>query len=148
MRGTITPPKTPIRVPALTNGVLTYFALDQLRDRWTILCSLVSLDLTDVIFLDQQYEIFAESGASFVVLSRQDRPLHHSRVDCLRPLRIPILADPLGRLSRTYSTSTDQRLFRCQTSLLNPQLMLQSQISHDLDAHGIDKILELLAVIQ
>ena len=137
-----------IRVPALSNGVMTFSDLEKLRGQWTILCCIPSLDPMDAIFLDHQYEIFSQYGAALVVLCRHDRLLLNSRIAQLRPLRIPILADPLGRLSRAYSTSNPQGWFRCHISLLDHQLILQSQISHDLDIRSMDEILELLAVLQ
>jgi len=136
-----------IRIPALMSGVLTYFSLEQLRGRWTILCSIPSLDLIDAIFLNHQHDTFAQFGASFVALCRQDRLLHDYKIEQLIPLHVPILTDPLGRRRRAYNRSGPQGL-RCQTSLLDPHLKLRLQIFHDLNARGIDALFELLSVIQ
>ena len=137
-----------VRVPALANGTLTYFDWTQYRNRWLVLCSVPKLGVIDSIFLDHHASAFANYDAALIALCPEEGPLHHPGIRQLGALRIPILADPLRRLCRTYGILTQERQGRSQTFLIDPDHVLRFQVVQDLNGRGINAILELLSATQ
>src|SRR6185295_17869405 len=102
-----------IRVPALTDGTLTYFDWKLYSGRWMVLCSIPTLGLIDTIFLDHQTAAVEQYDAALIALCQDDGALQHPGIYHLGALQVPILADPLRRLHRAYGLPVQRRYGRC-----------------------------------
>lgn len=113
-----------------------------------ILCCLPSLGLVEPTFLERQVEAFAQKGASLLAVGLEEDPLHQPWVSRIGKLRIPILADPLRRLRRSYGIARAYAPGRCRTFLVDPDGLLRFHLVHDLSGREMNALLEIIGAGQ
>lgn len=136
------------RVPALMEGAFIYIDSARFQGRWMVLCCLPSLGLVEPTFLDQQVEAFAQKGASLLAVGPEDDSLHQPWASRIGKLRVPILADPLRRLRRSYGIARAYAPGRCRTFLMDPDGLLQFHLVHDLNGREMSALLEIIGAGQ
>jgi alkyl hydroperoxide reductase subunit AhpC len=136
------------RAPALIDGRLTYLGSVQFAGRWVALCFLPYVSLVEAAFLDRQAHVFEQLDMALLVVSSGTRPLHRLWRDCPVTTRLPLLADPLGRLHRSFGVAVARMPARCQTFLIDRAGLLRFHLIHDFTDHGLAALQEILTMSQ
>ncbi|MEW6542599.1 MAG: redoxin domain-containing protein [Nitrospirota bacterium] len=136
------------RVPALIQGAMTYIDSALFQGRWVALCFPPSLGLIESVFLDRQSEAFSKADATLLATIPDTPTLLSSWCSQFGKLRVPLLADPLGRLRRSYGMARTSRAARCQTFLIDPAGLFRFHLVHDLNGRGMAAILEIVGASQ
>lgn len=141
-------PSPRFRAPALVEGQLAYLTSKQFTGRWTALCFLPYVGLVEPNFLDHQADRFRQIDTALLVVSSGARPLHRLWIDRPAKPRAPLLADPLGRLHRSFGVTVAQMPVRCQTFLIDRAGLLRFHLVHDFTDRGLCALQEILQMSQ
>lgn len=109
------------RVPAIMDGHITALDLSQLRGRWTVLSCIQTFGPVETIFLEGQLERFEAFKTTLVGLILNDHPFHSPWVYRFGRIRLPLLADPLRRLSRALHCSSYPAPVRLRNIAFGPR---------------------------
>ena len=136
------------RVPAVTDGHITALDLSQLRGRWTVLSCTQTFGPVETIFLEGQLKRFESYETTLIGLILNDHPFHSSWIHKLGNIRIPLLADPLRRLSRALRCPRTLPPSVCETLLWDSDSCFRFRLIHDLTLHGMNTLFDLLGTTQ
>ena len=137
-----------LRTPAFMQGALTLFDLSAYRHRWLALCSLPNFGLLEATLLDRQRDDFDREGTSLLALCPDAPTFHASWIRQTPHVRVPILADPLGRLHRLLGIGRESVHGHCGSVLIDPSGVLRCRLAHTLNGRGINAIKEALIANQ
>lgn len=135
------------RVPALAEKELIYLDSKQFAGRWVALSFLPNLGLMESAFLDHQAEIFGQIDTALLMVSSGARPLHRW-LNCPMKPRVPLLADPLGRLHRSFGVTVAHLPARCHTFLIDRAGILRFHLIHDFTDRGLSALHEIVTLSQ
>lgn len=134
-----------IRVPALIGGEVVSFHLSQVKNQWTVVCCPARLGLVESMFLDRYHAAFLQHNGTLFGLNRRCAPFHLEGILQPRNLKIAMLADPLGRISRALKISDSPGPPCCQSLIINPHGAVTYHLAHDLDGRGMSALLEIFS---
>jgi hypothetical protein len=132
------------RIPRLIHGRFHYLPLLESQARPFVLCCVPSLLQTEAWLLDPQVSRFAECGTLLAVLVYTDFVLGQAWVRPPHEFDVPLMADPLGRLTRKLRLSRSLAPGQCETCVFSRHHCLQFRLFHDLTLHGIATVLDVL----
>lgn len=134
------------RVPALANGHLSdYFDSVLFRGRWVALSFLPYVGVIDITFFNRQAETFKQIDTVLLIVNSGSRPLHRLWIGCAEKPRIALLADPLGRLHRSFGITAIPPHAKCRTFLIDSEGILRLHVSHDFNEAGLSALREVIA---
>ena len=137
------------RVPAFSgSNTMTYLDSDTLKGKTVVLSFVPRLTPVDIALLSAHAERFATGAVSFLIAMAEDQPFHQAWLRQVGPLQLHLLADPIGRLRRSYGLDRRAGLTRCHSFVVGPDGLLQFQLVHDLDLRGMKPLLELLEAVR
>lgn len=134
-----------IRVPALIGGEVVSFHVSQVKNQWTAVCCPARLGLVESMFLDRYHATFLQHNGTLLGLNPRCAPFHLEGILQPRNLKIAMLADPLGRISRALKISDSPGPPRCQSFIINPHGAVACHLAHDLDGRGMGTLLEIFS---
>ncbi|MCS6286513.1 MAG: hypothetical protein H8K08_13890 [Nitrospira sp.] len=134
--------------PALVKGELTYLDSARYADRVVALCFLPSIGLVSTGLIDRQAERFLEIEAALVIVASGARPLHRVWIGHGAKPLTPVLADPCGRLHRTFGVAVVDPARRCHTFVMDRTGVLRLQVSHDFMAQDLTVLQKLIGAFQ
>ncbi|GJL61026.1 MAG: hypothetical protein NPIRA03_38830 [Nitrospirales bacterium] len=137
-----------IRVPALTNGNLAILDISQLKGQWVTLCCPSRFDLVEYRFLDIYRKEWEQQGILLVGLVSGTYAFHEPWIQRVTKLGLPLLTDPLRRVSRALKLYKLSELGRCQSLIINPQGIVEYHLIHDLSGRGMKAISEIFQLCQ
>ena len=138
--GSFTPPW---RVPMFINGTLAFSALSYFKDQPLVLCCPSSLTAQESILLETQINCFHDRNATLAAFVSRDTTHNLPWNLPSSNFRLPLLTDPLNRLSRALGLSRDLVAKRCETLFFDRNGRLEFRLIHDLNHSGITKVLEV-----
>lgn len=130
--------------PALVKGELTYLDSACYANRVVVLCFLPSIGLVPAGLIDRQAERFREIGAALVMVASGARPFHRVWIGHQEKPLLPVLADPCGRLHRTFGVVAADPARRCHTFVIDRTGVLRLRVSHDFMEHDLTVLQELI----
>jgi alkyl hydroperoxide reductase subunit AhpC len=136
------------QVPALVERDLIYLDSRQFAGRWIALCFLPYVGLVEAAFLDHKAEAFGQVGAALLIVCSGARPLQRLWSDRTVKPRTPLLADPLGRLHRSFGVPVNRMPARCQTFLIDPAGVVRFPLIHDFTERGLSVLHEVVVLSQ
>ena len=134
------------RVPALIKGQLCSFTLSQMHGRRMFVCCISPLTELEFLLVNSQTRRFEEYDTTLLLLVSNDFPFSPSWGLAPKTLHIPLLADPLRRLSRRLGFSRSISSPRCESLLFDRKGRLEFRLIHDLNFRGLTMLLEILGM--
>ena len=131
------------RVPALIQGQLCRFTLSQTVGTRMVICCVSSITEVELLLLNSQIHRFDQCQTSLLALATEDFPFSCPWSLDPKTIRIPLLADPLKRLSRRLGLSRSISSPRCESLLFNKNSRLEFRLIHDLNIRGLAMLLEI-----
>ncbi|MEO5955755.1 MAG: redoxin domain-containing protein [Nitrospiraceae bacterium] len=132
--------------PALIGGRLTYLHGRQFAGRVIALCFLPYAGLLSVGEIDRHAARFQQIGAALLIVDSSARPLHRVWVDQPEKPSTPILADPCGRLHRSFGVAVMQSTPRCRTFVIDRAGILRLRVSHDFVDAGLEVLRRIVGL--
>ena len=132
-----------LRIPCLLNGKLQFLSLCEFQGNTLALCCVSSLTETEAWVLDTQVKRFQECGTVLAVLVSNDFAFEPTWIRSPRKFTLPLLADPLKRVSRVLHLSLSLPPQRCETLFFDDQSRLKFRLIHDLNLRGISTALDI-----
>ena len=131
------------RVPTFSNGKLSYSSLTEFLGEYLVICCTQSLTASQVWLLESRGKYFRRNHACLVTLAT--RYMNHELPWSLPRLnlRLPLLTDPLRRLSRSLGLTENIPDERCETLFFNQDGRLEFRLIHDLNQSGLTRVLEI-----
>ncbi len=134
-----------IRVPAFMKGKMVLLNLGNFQGRWGMVCCLPPFEFGEAIFLNQYHRTVQSKGAVLLGLLPCGYPILDPNLPKARVLRIPLIADPLGRLQRVLGLQQGQPSSnRCQSFIFDPQGVIRYHLVHLLNWRGMAFLLDIL----
>lgn len=134
--------------PALVKGEPTYLDSACYADRVVALCFLPYIGLVSTDMIDRQAERFRKIEAALVIVASGARPLHRVWIGHGAKPLTPVLADPCGRLHRTFGVAVADPARRCHTFVIDRTGVLRLRVSHDFMEHDLSVLQELIRASQ
>lgn len=132
---------------ALVGGRLTYLHGRQYVGQVVALCFLPYAGLLSAdIMIDRHAARFQQIGAALLIVSSGVRPLHRVWMDQAEKPWTPVLADPCGRLQRSFSVAVTQFAPRCHTFVIDRGGILRLRVSHDFVDGDLDTLRKIVEV--
>ena len=135
-------------VPALLKGKMLLFDLANLRDQWSIICSLPPFGFGEAIALNQYHRTVQKEGAQLLGMLPFTNPFLDTPLPKTKILRIPLITDPLQRLCRFFGLTEKSSPNRCQSYILDPQGVVRYHLIHQLSWRGLSFLIEILNYCQ
>ena len=126
-----------VRLNAIIKGEYTLIDSETITDRWLALCFLPLLQATDVSCLNRQAASFVREGAMLLALLPDEILLDSAQHRQFEKLTIPLVTDPLNRLS-----------LKAKTFLIDPERILRHHVVHDLNKWSMDSLRGLVNLKQ
>lgn len=131
-------------VPALVERQLSYLCGTRYLGQVVAICFVPSVGLIPAESLDRQAGRFQESDTALLIVSPRGLPLHrlwspHS----VKPWT-PVLADPCGRLHRSFGVAATEASPRCHTFLVQRDGTVRSALTHDCSDSGLENLREIV----
>ncbi|MGB0911143.1 MAG: hypothetical protein ACPGYT_12340 [Nitrospirales bacterium] len=138
--GSFTPPW---RVPMFINGSLSFSALSYFKNQPLVLCCPSSLTNEETLLLETQIDHFHKRNAALAAFVSRDTT--HNLPWNLPSLKfgLPLITDPLNRLSRALGLARNLVAKRCETLFIDLHGRLEFRLIHDLTPSGITRVLEV-----
>ncbi len=138
--GSSTPPW---RIPMFINGTLTFSALSFFRGQPLVLCCPSLLTAQTSILLEAQINSFHDRNTRLAAFVSRDTTHNLPWNLPSSEFRLPLLTDPLNRLSRALGLSRNLVALRCETLFFDGNGRLEFRLIHDLNHSGITRVLEV-----
>ncbi len=132
-----------VRMPCLLNGKLNFLPLSEFQGNTLALCCVSSLTETEAWVLDAQVKRFQECGTVLAVFVSGDFAFETTWICSPYNFCLPLLADPIKRVSRALRLSRSLPPQRCETLFFDDQSRLQFRLIHDLNLRGISTVLDI-----
>ncbi|GJL65092.1 MAG: hypothetical protein NPIRA05_00630 [Nitrospirales bacterium] len=131
------------RVPTFTKGTLTFSSLIHSTSQPLVLCCTPSLTASQAWLLETHVTEFHNRHTSLATLV--SRYMHYDLPWTLPSsnFSLPLLTDPLGRLSRSLGLSHNLASERCETLFFTEDHRLAFRLVHNLNIKGLLKVLEI-----
>ncbi len=138
--GSFTPPW---RVPMFINGTLAFSALSYFKNQPLVLCCPSLLTAQESTLLEAQRNSFHNRNATLAAFI--SRETTHNLPWNLPPIDfcLPLLTDPLNRLSRALGLARNLVANRCETLFFDGNGKLEFRLIHDLNLSGISRVIEV-----
>jgi len=132
------------RVPTFIKGTLTFSSLLHCTTQPLVLCCTPSLTASQAWLLEAHVSEFHSRHAFLATLVSR-----HMNYDLPWTLpssnfRLPLLADPLRRVSRSLGLSPNIAPHRCETLFFAQDHRLEFRLLHDLNVKGLSRVLEIV----
>lgn len=134
--------------PALVGGRLTYLHGEQFAGRVVALCFLPYAGILSADAIDRHAARFQQIGATLLIVSSGARPLHRLWIDQSEKPWTPVLADPCGRLQRSFSVAVTHFAPRCHTFVIDRGGILRLRMSHDFVDGDLDTLCKIVGLSQ
>ena len=131
------------RIPCLLNGKLNFLPLSEFQGNTLALCCVSALTETEAWVLDAQVKRFRECGAVLAVFVSGDFTFEPTWIRSPYNFCLPLLTDPLKRVSRAMRLSRSLSPQRCETLFFDDQSRLTFRLIHDLNLRGISTVLDI-----
>ncbi len=133
-----------LRVPAFLKGQLTIFDLASLQGRWSIVSFLPTFGFAEAISLNQYHRKTKKDGTLLLGILPFADPFLDPRLQKTKILRMPILADPLQRLRRTFGLTQNSSTNCCESFIIDPERVIRYHLIHQLNWRGLPFLTEIL----
>ena len=117
--------------PALDGGEFIYLRGKHLMGSLVVLCFLPCADILTTIEIDRHAQRFRNAGATLIIVSSGERPLHRFWTNRRGQSSIIILADPCRRLHRLFAVRLSETSPVCQTFVIDRNGILRLHLRHD-----------------
>ncbi len=138
--GTLTPPW---RVPTFVNGTLQFSSLSYFKGQPLVLCCPSLLTAQESIFLESQISCFHDRQTTLAAFVSRHTTQNLPWTKPTSEFRLPLLTDPLNRLSRTLGLSRHLAPKRGETLFFTQNGRLEFRLIHDLNVSGFKRVLEV-----
>ncbi|BCA56635.1 peroxiredoxin [Nitrospira sp. KM1] len=128
------------RGPALVGQQLTFVHGKQFEGRTMALCFLPYAGLIAPDKADHASEQFEFVGTTLVIVVSGAYPMHRLWSPHSEKPRTTILADPCGRLHRSFGVMDSQPSSRCRTFLIDREGILRLRVTHDFIEQDLEAI--------
>ncbi|GJL64820.1 MAG: hypothetical protein NPIRA04_34740 [Nitrospirales bacterium] len=131
------------RVPTFVKGTLTFSSLIHSTSQPLVLCCTPSLTAAQAWLLEAHVTKFHNRHAFLATLV--SRYMNHDLPWTLPSsnFHLPLLTDPLRRLSRSLGLSHNLAAPRCETLFFAQDHRLEFRLLHDLNVKGLARVLEV-----
>ena len=130
--------------PALVGGVLAYFRGMRYVNKVVALCFLPYAGRLSGHMIDRQAQRFEDVDAALLIVASGPVPLHQLWVGQRDKPATPILADPCGRLHRSFAVAVQEPAQQCQTFVIDRTGVVRLRVSHDFVEHDLATLLEVI----
>lgn len=117
--------------PALMHGDLAYLYARQYADRIVALCFLPDVSRVSTKMIDRQGRRFENAEVTLLIVASGSRPLHRMWGGQRSKPSTPVLADPCGRLHRSFGVAIVESARRCHTFVIDRMGVLRLCVSYD-----------------
>ena len=138
--GSLTPPW---RVPIFINGTLSFSSLAYFVGSPLVLCCPSFFTANEALLLEDQNKSFHDHHATLAAFVSRDTTHNLPWNQPSSKFRLPLLTDPLNRLSRALGLSRNLVAKRCETLFFSQYGRLEFRLIHDLNLSGITKVKEI-----
>lgn len=135
------------QVPALVGRQLSYLCGRQLVGRVVALCFPQDPERLSAPALDRHAARFQRMDAALLIVSADARPLHRWGDDQSAQPWTSVLADPCGRLHRSFGVASTESSPRCRTFVIDRAGILRLRLSHDFVDGDLEALWDLLQPI-
>ena len=136
------------RVPALVDRQITYLHGQQFLGQFVALCFVLDAQYLSPALIEYAAAQFQRVGATLIMVGSTRRPLHRLRIDQTHTVCVPVLADPCGRLHRTFGVAHHKSAERCRTFMIDTDGILWLRISHAFAEHDLVTIRRIIEAVQ
>ncbi|GJL56039.1 MAG: hypothetical protein NPIRA02_31710 [Nitrospirales bacterium] len=136
-------PIPPWRVPTFIKGTLTFSSLSHLSTQPLVLCCTPSLTASQAWLLESHINDFHIHHTFLATLVSRYMGYDVPWALPSSNFRLPLLTDPLKRVSRSLGLSRNLPPQRCETLFFGQNGRLAFRLIHDLDLRGIIRVLEI-----
>jgi len=134
--------------PALMHGDLTYLHARRYADRIVALCFLPDVSRVSTKMIDRQGRRFENVDVTLLIVASGSRPLHRMWIGRQNKPSTPVLADPCGRLHRSFGVGIASPPRRGHTFVIDGSGVLRLCVSHDFTERDLTLLLELIVSSQ
>ncbi|HSE60602.1 MAG TPA: redoxin domain-containing protein [Nitrospiraceae bacterium] len=133
-------PAPQFRLAAVMNGEPTYLHSTRYHGRWVILCFPSLLGLVERMVLDRQSHLFARADTALLVVAPDDLVAGDPGTRTAGPVSVPLLIDPMKRLSRLYGVKHGAAAGRCHTFAIDPDNIVRFHHAHPLTVRSMEAL--------
>jgi alkyl hydroperoxide reductase subunit AhpC len=90
--------------------------------------------------LDRQSHLLARADTALLVVAPDDLIAEDSLTKTAGPISVPLLIDPMKRLSRLYGVKRGAVANRCHTFLIDPENIVKFQHVHPLTVRSMETV--------
>lgn len=130
--------------PALMGGDLTYLHARRYADRIVALCFLPDVSRVSVKMIDRLAQRFEDLDVALLFVASGARPLHRMWIGQPNKPSTPVLADPCGRLHRSFGVAIASPSRRCHSFVIDGSGVLRLCVSHDCTERDLTLLLDLI----
>jgi alkyl hydroperoxide reductase subunit AhpC len=134
--------------PALVDGDVTYLHGRRYEAKIVALCFLPDVSRVSTKVIDRQAQRFEDIGVALLFVASGARPLHRMWIGRQNKPCTPVLADPCGRLHRSFGVDSASPSRRCHTFVIDGSGVLRLCVSHDFTERDLTLLLELIVSSQ
>jgi hypothetical protein len=134
--------------PALIGGVLAYFRGTRYVDDVVALCFVPYVGHLSGHMIDSQAQRFEDVGAALLIVVSGPLSLRQLWIGQRDKPVTPILADPCGRLHRSFAVAVQEPAQQCHTFVIDGTGIVRLRLSHDFVEHDLTILQEVIGSSQ
>lgn len=131
-------------VPALVEGQLSYLCGTRYLGQLVAICFVPPVGLIPAECLDRQAGRFQEIDTVLLIVSPRGWPLHRLWSPHSVKPRTPVLADPCGRLHRSFGVAATEPSPCCHTFLVQREGTFRLALTHDFSESGLENLRQIV----
>ncbi|MGE3153330.1 MAG: redoxin domain-containing protein [Nitrospiraceae bacterium] len=133
-------PAPNFRLTAVINGEPVFLHSAHYQGRWVVLCFPGSMGLSERMLLDRQGHLFARAETALLAVAPDELTRDESCAAPSAPISVPLLIDPMRRLSRLYGVRRSATPSRCHTFVIDPDNIVKFHHVHPLTIRSMEAI--------
>jgi alkyl hydroperoxide reductase subunit AhpC len=133
-------PAPQFRLTAVMNGEPVYLHSARYHGRWVVLCFPSLLGLAERMVLDRQGHLFAREETALIAVAPDDLIAGEPWAKTYGPVSVPLLIDPMKRLSRLYGVRQGAVSGRCHTFVIDPDNSVRFHHVHPITVRSMEAL--------
>ena len=140
LRSRVGRPAPQFRLTAVMNGEPMYLHSTRYHGRWVVLCFPGLLGFVERMVLDRQGHLFARAETALLAVAPDDLLAEDPWARSSGPVSVPLLIDPMKRLSRLYGVRQGAAPSRCHTFVIDPDNTVRFHHVHPITVRSMEAL--------
>lgn len=133
-------PAPQFRLTAVMNGEPLFLHSNRYHGRWVVLCFPGLLGFAERMVLDRQGHLFEREETTLLAVAPDDLLVEDPWTGSFGPVSVPLLIDPMKRLSRLYGVRQGLTPSRCHTFVIDPDNIVRFHHVHPITVRSMEAL--------